>query len=139
MPKFLLILALSVSLLTGCASTESNPLVSRIIVGQVVGRYIQAAPDWSAKAQRVVDTLKAAEDVASGESFTIAALREAAVSKIDWNSLTPADRDLTVAVIDAFVFEAEKYIGEGILSSEDTVAIRRLLQWARESAQVYLQ
>lgn len=143
MKKFYLKFAASyimlVAAIAGCASLQEHSAAVSLIVSQATARYIERYPaDKRAEvAARVTRIASDIEAVASKEPVTVAQLAQLAASLIPAN-LEPSDRALALGVIQVAAQELQLKIGENVLTVDQTVTVREVVQAVRLAASAYI-
>lgn len=127
--------------LAGCKSAPAQQtLAASIAVKYATAKYIEKAgspAQQEARATRVVAVLDQIEGLASGDvQVTVDAL-VAYVSQRLPADLSPADRVLAGALIEAAAAELKARIGEGALAKDALLQVRAVLKWVREGAAPY--
>ncbi len=128
-----LIAAAMVVMLAGflnACSTSSGPGLDPVELAVKVGtmRYIEKHPR---RAQRVADAARKLKPLVAGDlEVSIADLREAAYKHIEFNQLPPSEQFLAEELVAMIAQVLTERIGEGILSPDSQVKVRRLLDWA---------
>lgn len=137
--KKLLAVAMMV-FLSACATFGQNANTAKLGVTYATLKYIEKAGDPVAQAERAADVRRVAEDVrvvASGEAVTVAALEAAALAQLP-DSLSPADRFLATALIQAAVAELQVRVGEGVLDPEKKLQVEAVLAWVVEATNYFV-
>lgn len=137
----LVLVALAVLFVTGCASTSgTGSTTARVAVSYATAKYVEKAGGAEAqklRAARVVAVVDQIEGLASGDSsVTVSALRAYVAQRLPVD-LSPADRILAGTLIDVAAAELEARIGAGDLKSEALLKVREVLKWVREGAAPY--
>lgn len=124
--------------LAGCAALSQHSAAVQLIVSQATMRYIEQAPvpERAARAARVIEVAKKIESVASGEPVTISQLAALALNAIPSN-LPPSDRALAVSVIQIAAQELSNKVGEGVISAEQLVTVKAVVQAIADAAEIY--
>ena len=122
--------------LTGCKPQEQ--LAAKISVQYAVGKYIEHQPqDARAEtAKRISATVEVVSELASNESTTVDALRAYVAQRLG-DKLSPADKLLAGAIIDAAAVELKARVGDGVLKPDQLVKVREVLTWVAEAAAAY--
>ena len=122
-------------LTAGCKS--GNTVAARLAVSYATAKYIEKAGPSGVveRVQRIRAMLDTLEKLSSGEMVTIDALKAYVAQRLD--HLSPADRVLAGALIDAAVAELEARVGSGVLDPEKLVKVREVLAWVREGTNVF--
>jgi len=139
MRKLLAVCLLSAGFALGAVACKSDSTIAaHLAVSYATAKYIEKGGAGApARAQRVIDVADAIEAAATGESVTIAALKALVLAKLP-GSLSPADRVLANALIDAVLAELEARIGDGVLKPDQLVKVREVLKWVREGASQFV-
>lgn len=137
--KFAASYVLLVAALTGCAALSEHSAAVALIVGQATGRYIESYPrerraEVAARVTRIASDIEA---VASGKPVTIAELAALAVAAIPSN-LEPSDRALAMAIIQVAAQELQNKIGENVLTPEQTVTVKEVVEAVKLAASSYI-
>lgn len=122
--------------LTGCK--PESQLAARVAVQYAVGKFIekQSPLDKVEKVRRIVATAKLVSDMCANESVTIDSLRAYVAQRLA-DRLSPADRLLAGAIIDAAAIELKARVGEGVLKPDQLFRVREVLSWVAEAATAY--
>lgn len=129
--------------LSGCAGQfNSQNLAARLVVEQGSMRYIQSKPEaeWKATALRVIAAAEEARSLARGEMVTLQDLLDHFTASERLQQLTPADRQIAVAVASEIggVYEAlvtETPEAAPMYVDETTVGV--IMGWVIGAAQLY--
>lgn len=137
--SFLSLYLATVAVLSGCATIEKHSAVVSLVVSQATMRYIeQASPLARAeRASRVARIASDIEAVASGRPVTIPELASLALQAIPSN-LEPSDRALAVSIIQVAAQELQNKIGENVLTAEQTVTVKAVVEAVRLAASSYI-
>lgn len=134
-PFFLLIL------LAGCSAlkfVEESPVTAQLLVQQGTMRYIESSDDYPGKAARVAEVALEIRDVAEGDLFTLAELRERALELANLDELPPSDQILAAALIDAIAERVERKTELDLPTGElDLVVFDQVIDWVLEAAAAY--
>jgi predicted RecB family endonuclease len=122
---------------TGCKGSEQ--VAARVAVSYATAKLIEKSEPGEARAQKAAEILAVADKVdelASGESMTVDALRAYVASRL--SHLSPADRMLAGVLIDEAARALREKIGDGVIDPERLVKVREVLSWVREGAISYV-
>lgn len=136
--KALIVIAAVLSM-TGCATFKDHETTTKLAVNYATMKYIEKAGDSASQVARAVRVRNVATQllaVAGSDSITIALLKTAAMSQLP-PGLTPADRALASALIDAAVDELLKKIGDGVLTSDAVLQVKTVIGWIVEATAYY--
>ena len=129
-------IATGVVYLSGCNSQQS--IAAHLAVSYATAKYIeQGGADSAGRAARVLAVADAVQKAASGESVTVDALRLLVIEHLP-PTLSPADKVLAGALIDAAVAELQARIGAGVLKPDSVLKVREVLGWVREGASQFV-
>lgn len=122
--------------LSGCKPSEQ--LTARVAVQYSVGKYLEReTPEVRAeKAARILATVELVSSMAENEAVTIDSLRAYVATRLA-DRLSPADRLLAGAIIDAAALELKARVGDGVLKPDQLVKVREVLSWVAEAAAAY--
>lgn len=136
--KFVTSYVLLVLAVSGCAALDRHSAIVSLAVSQATMRYIESKPEGerSAVASRVARVADDVAKVASGKPITIAELAELALSAIPDN-LNPSDRELALAIVQVAAQELQNKVGENILTAEQTVTVREILDAVKIATSAY--
>lgn len=128
--------------LTACSAlktAEEHPIAARLIVGQIVGQYLDSKSNPTTSALNIIAAAKVVKEASTGESLTLLEFRELALQKAKVHELSPADRDAAVLFIDLIVSGIQKKVGEGKLEGlEELTTLREVADWAMNVALMYV-
>lgn len=131
-------LILVLGVLYGCATLAERPATARLVVTYAVGKYVEAAVQPAERAQRVtavaVNVLALAD---STQTLTVDLLKAAALSQLPAN-LSPADKAMAGAVIDAAVEALRTSIKTGDIPPDQLLTVKSVIQWVIDGAAPYL-
>lgn len=134
---------MAVFFVAGCAVLEwgaQHADTARLAVKAGTLRAIEAAPvdERSERAQAIVRIAETATGhVQSDAETTIAAVESRVREEIDWKSLEVSEQLLVDALVTAIRERLEERVGDGLLSEEDRLRIRSVLDWVIEAAALY--
>ncbi len=140
--SFIALFFLGVFLLGVCASlagcNSSEQLASKIAVQYAVGKYVEHQPqDARAEtAHRISVVVETVSTLSENDSTTVDALRAYVAQRLG-DKLSPADRVLAGAIIDAAAVELKARVGDGVLKADQLVKVREVLSWVSEAAAAY--
>lgn len=122
--------------LSGCK--PESQLAARVAVQYAVGKYIEKVSpiDKVEKVRRIIETARLVSQLAENESVTIDSLRAYVAQRLA-DRLSPADRLLAGAIIDAAAIELKNRVGDGVLKPDQLVQVREVLTWVEEAATAY--
>lgn len=122
--------------LTGCKPQEQ--LAAKIAVQYAVGKYVEHQPqDARAEtAARIAKTVELVSGLAENEQVTVDALRAYVAQRLG-DKLSPSDKLLAGAIIDAAAVELKARVGDGVLKPDQLVKVREVLSWVAEAAAAY--
>lgn len=122
--------------LTACKPQEA--LAARVAVQYAVGKYVEKqSPATKAETvRRIISTVELVSSMAENESVTIDSLRAYVATRLG-EKLSPADRLLAGAIIDAAAVELKARVGDGVLKPDQLVKVREVLSWVAEAAAAY--
>lgn len=131
---FLLVFVLGA--LTACKPSEQ--VASKIAVQYAVGKYVERQPqDARAEtASRISATANLVAGLVENDSVTVDSLRAYVAQRLG-DKLSPADKLLAGAIIDAAAVELKSRIGDGVIKPEARVQVREVLGWVTEAAAAY--
>lgn len=138
----LILVCIAGIVLAGCKTTptQTQTIAASIAVKYATAKYIEKAGEpalQKARAARVVAVVDQIEGLASGDvQVTVDALVAYVAQRLPVD-LSPADRVLAGALIDAAAAELKARIGEGTLPKDGLLQVRSVLQWVREGAAPY--
>lgn len=126
-------------LLLACASLQQHSAAVQLIVSQATMRYVESAAvaARAERAARVIAVAKQIEQVASGEPVTITQLANLALTAIPSN-LELSDRALAISIVQIAAQELSNKVGEGVLSAEQLVTVKEIVQAIRGAAEIYV-
>ncbi len=122
--------------LTGCKPSEQ--LAARVAVQYSVGKYIekQSPAERAERVAQIIATVDLVSSMAENEVVTIDGLRAYVALRLA-DKLSPADRLLAGAIIDAAALELKSRVGDGALKPDQLVKVREVLSWVAEAASAY--
>lgn len=124
--------------LAGC-KTAPQETSAHLAVTYATAKYVEKAGAGAPeRAARVLALADAVEGVAGGESVTIDALKAYVLGKLP-ASLSPADRILAAALVDAAAAELQARVGAGALDPAALLKVKQVLAWIREGAAPYVK
>lgn len=137
--KFVASYVLLVLAVSGCAALDRHSAAVSLIVSQATARYIERYPadkraEVAARVTRIANDIEA---VAAKEPVTVDQLAQLAASLIPAN-LEPSDRALALGVIQVAAQELQLKIGENVLTADQTVTVREVVQAVRLAASAYI-
>lgn len=140
----LMIAALAASItLAGCTALQnfldSNGGTAELGVTYATMKYIEKAGDVDAQIARATRVRLVAEDVketARGDSVTVEALKAYVMGRLPAD-LSPADRFLADALIEALVAELQQRVGIGVLDADQLLVVDTLLEWVIKATTYY--
>lgn len=136
MKHYIAICALLALFLSGCASLEKHENTAKLAVTYAALKYVEQAGDASAQSARAAKIRSLVEEVrgvAKGDSVTVAALQAYVLGKLP-AGLSPADRYLAHALVQAVAEELQERVGGGLLSEEQLLQVELILGWIIEAA-----
>lgn len=136
--KFVACFLSTVALASGCAALKEHSAAVQLIVSQATMRYVESASPL-ARVERATNIVRIAieiERVASAEAVTIAQLAQLAVASIP-ASLPPSDRALALSIIQIAAQELQLKVGENILSPDQLVTVKAVVEAIRQAASIY--
>jgi hypothetical protein len=130
MPAILaVVLALIFATICGCSTLQSRPDAAKLGVILATAKFIESSDNPAARAARVRGIAEKVLAVAEGNpESTVAALREVAFAALP-ATLTPVDRAIAGALIDAVVAELTARVSNGAIPSDRLVTIKTVLRW----------
>jgi hypothetical protein len=133
-----MLLVLGAVFLSGC-KTAPQETTAHLAVSYATAKYVEkAGANAPARASRVLAVVDAVEGVAGGESVTIDALKAYVLAKLPAD-LSPADRILAGALVDAAAAELQARVGAGSLDPAALLKVKQVLGWIREGAAPYVK
>jgi len=123
-------------LLAGCAALETvekSPMVAQLTVQQATLRVIDTDPD---KADRVLEIAEQTRGMIEVDEVTVGLLDQFLRAQIKWEKLTLADEQLLVMLLDQLRDRLAERMGDGLLSPEDRISIKRVIGWVEDSAKL---
>lgn len=138
MATALTVLTLGTLFLAGC-KTAPQETTAHLAVSYATAKYVEkAGVNAPERAARVLAVVDAVEGVAGGESVTLDALKAYVLGKLPAD-LSPADRILAGALVDAAAAELQARVGAGALDPAALLKVRQVLGWIREGAAPYVK
>lgn len=131
-------LALMSCMFASCAWIASNPATANLVVNQITHRVIERSSNPQALAKKVltvVDTAQLAANQDPGASLQL--LRNRVIQHEDVASLSPADKDLVVLLVDQLLAEVESRINDIERDVDQMTALRDVLSTVRRAAKTY--
>lgn len=128
--NFVLTMLTAAVFLSGCATMEDNPTLTRAVFEYATLKVIDGDAE---RADRVVDLMDDLMVLASGES-TVELLDERLREQINWSSLSPADTILVNAVLEEVRMELDRQVGDGLLDPDQQLRVIEVLTWIRNAA-----
>lgn len=124
--------------LQGCATLTQHSAAVELIVSQATLRYIESAPQATrgVRAAKIIAIADQVSQIASGEPVTIADLAHLALEAIP-AALTESDRALAVSVISIAAQELQNKIGENVLTADQQVSVKQVIDAIRNAARIY--
>lgn len=126
---------LAIMPLAGCATLDKHENTAKLAVTYGTLKAVEQGLDPT-RIRTVAQDIKA---LATGEAVTIASLQEVVSTQLAGMELSPADRYLADALVQAVVAELQTRIGTGILSPEQSVQVGMVLQWVIDATALYKQ
>lgn len=122
--------------LTGCKPQEA--LAAKVAVQYSVGKFIEkdSVVSRAEKVRQILATVKTVSDLAEADAVTIDSLRAYVAQRLG-DKLSPADKLLAGAIIDAAAIELKARVGDGVLKPDQLVKVREVLSWVAEAAAAY--
>lgn len=130
----------ALSAFTGCATLRDHSATVNLVISQAVLRYIDEAPPAlrNTRAAEVLKVVSQIEKLTDGDEITVTELAAVAASYVP-DSLSVADRQLALGVINIASQELRKRIGEGVLKPDQLSSVRDMLQAIRDAANIYIE
>lgn len=122
--------------MAGCKPSEQ--LASKIAVQYAVGKYVERQPQElrAETAARISATADVVGKLVENDSVTIDSLRAYVAQRLG-DRLSPADKLLAGAIIDAAAVELKARVGDGVIKPEQRIQVREVLSWVTEAAAAY--
>lgn len=124
----LTVLVIVALMLPGCASLERGDATARLAVTYAALKTIESGDDPAARAAEVAAIARDAQRFLDSETVTVALLEHAVRSRLPAD-LSPADRLLADALVDAVVAELETRVGLGVLDAGQRLVVNQVLGW----------
>jgi hypothetical protein len=134
-----LIVALSaLSAVNGCATYRNHSAVVNLVVSQAALRYIEQAEPAKRleRAHKVAEVVERVSSVVKDESVTVADLASVALAALP-ETLSPADRQLALALIQIAAQELTNRVGTTAIDAETVTSVRSVLDSIRNAADIY--
>ena len=125
------------ALMAGCGTLRERPAAAQLVTQFAVLKYAERFEE-GARAERMGRIRSIATTVkglAEGET-TLPLLQAAVASQLDKAGLSPADRLLADGLVQLIAQELQSRIGAGVLSPEQLVAVRKVMDWIVSAATI---
>lgn len=119
-----------ISLLSACATLDQHQASFRLVTQYAVLKFIEQSPaeHRAERANRIFAIATSLKPLVSGET-SLELLQQAVAKQLDSASLSPADRLLADALVQAIVDEAKIRIGGGVLTPDQQMKVISVLDW----------
>lgn len=135
---FLRSVLISVLLLSGCASLQSAPGQSRLVVQLATMKVIEADRDHTqARALAVKRLAGEAQRFFDTDHVTVGLLADSVAARLAGLDLSPSDRVLAIALVGTVVGELDARVGDGLLSADQKFTASQVLGWVEQTASLY--
>lgn len=118
--------------LVGCSILDEHQASAKLAIQYATLKYVDGDAD---KRDRVLKVTANARELAATAS-TLDALDQAVRDSIDWSKLDDADKLLATNLLDLIREELRARFGDGVLNPDQVVAVKRVLDWIDEAAQL---
>lgn len=126
-----------VLLLSGCTVLQSTPAAARVSIEYATMRLIERAEAPADRAIAVIQLVDSASRFLDTEEATVPDLASRILARIDMDGLTPSDRLLAAALVDAVSQELSARVGEGLIPGQQLLQVRAVLGWVADAAALY--
>lgn len=127
------ILLIAFALLTGCTVMKTRPDLAKVGVTLAVAKFVENSSNPVERADKVRGIATHLLAVTDNAEMTVVLLKAEAIRRLP-STLTPVDRAIAVALIDAVAAELEARVAKKLLPEDRLLQIKTVLQWVIEGA-----
>jgi len=138
--------ALALSILSGCTAVQfakDNPETAALAVKSGTLAFVEQVEPLQRRVERAKEVIVVVDFILdqmdSSTSATVSKLSSEVRSQIDWNSLDAYERLLLDSLIFSVETKLEERVGDGILSEDDRLVVRTVLEWSKQAATMYAE
>jgi hypothetical protein len=123
----------ALAIAAGCSTMETagNSLTAQVAVQQATLRVAQDDP---ARAERIQEIVAEVRPYIEQDTATVALIDGYVRAQVPWASLSTADAQLLLVLLDELRNRLEARIGEGMLDPRGRASILRVLDWVHDAA-----
>ena len=134
----IIIAALTALVIAGCASFDAGSTGARTAIEAATLKYIDGDRERAERVHRITSGLLEEAEAETEQPIrkTLDAIEERARERIEWSRLDEAEALVVHRVIDAARAEIEHRVQQGTVDERQSVAIRTVLIWIRDIAQL---
>lgn len=141
MKSIRLVLAMALgAMLCACSFLKSEPVTAQLVVRAVTAQAIESADNPQHLARRIVEIGGNALVIVQVDAqATVDMIADAVIAKIQYQTLTPADRDAVDLLLIAIETELRERVGDGVIDPDERLLVRDVITWVIQSAARYTE